>query len=78
MYGPSLHLIIASSGNAGFAAACAAHAVGVRCTVYIPEGVAERTLRVLRGEGAEVVVVGKIYAEALEVAARVVKSQGNA
>ena len=46
--------------------------------MYIPEGVAEQTLQVLKGEGAEVVVVGKIYAEALEIAKRVVKSQGNA
>lgn len=43
-HGPSIHLIIASGGNAGLAAACAAHTLDVKCTVVLPEGVAQGTL----------------------------------
>lgn len=76
--GPSVHLIIASGGNAGLAAATAARAVQARCTVFIPEGVSESTLRLLKGQGAEVVVKGSFYAEAVEVAKDIVRSEENA
>jgi L-serine/L-threonine ammonia-lyase len=59
------HLIIASGGNAGYAAACAAKAVGIRCTVYLPAGLHPRFLDNLKKEGAEIVVEGKDYSEAL-------------
>ncbi|TFK72540.1 tryptophan synthase beta subunit-like PLP-dependent enzyme [Pluteus cervinus] len=77
-HGTDLHLVIASGGNAGLAAACAARVLNVRCTVYIPEGVAERTLFLLKQEGANVVVRGRVYAKALEAALENVKQESNA
>ncbi|KAJ7046542.1 tryptophan synthase beta subunit-like PLP-dependent enzyme [Mycena alexandri] len=77
-HGPSAHLVIASGGNAALAAACAAHTLDVRCTVYIPDGVAESTLNLLRRENAKVVVGGKHYAEALRAAKQVVEAEENA
>ncbi|KAG7452727.1 tryptophan synthase beta subunit-like PLP-dependent enzyme, partial [Guyanagaster necrorhizus] len=77
-HGPFVHLIVASGGNAGLAGACAANALGLRCTVYVPEGVAERTLDLLQGENAETIVVGKMYAEALAAAQKVIEAEKNA
>ncbi|KAJ3515560.1 hypothetical protein NLJ89_g1676 [Agrocybe chaxingu] len=74
-HGSSVHLAIASGGNAGLAAACAARSYGLRCTVFIPEGVAESTLALLRREKAEVIVVGKFYAEALKAAREMVATE---
>lgn len=73
-----MHCVIASGGNAGLAAACAAHILQVKCTVYIPEGVTESTLTLLERESAEVVVIGRFYAEALNAAKRVVETDFNA
>ena len=50
----------------------------VRCTVYIPESVAERTLFLLKQEGADVVVGGRVYARALEAAMENVNREPNA
>jgi L-serine/L-threonine ammonia-lyase len=77
-HGPSVHLVIASGGNAALAAACAARSLDVRCTVYIPDGAAQTTLNLLRRENAEVVVGGKHYAEALRAAKQVVDTEENA
>ncbi|KAJ7273476.1 tryptophan synthase beta subunit-like PLP-dependent enzyme [Mycena haematopus] len=78
VHGPSVHLVIASGGNAGLAAACAARSLQVRCSVYIPAGVAQSTLDLLRRENAEVVVGGQHYAEALQAAKEVVDTEENA
>ncbi|KAJ7489931.1 tryptophan synthase beta subunit-like PLP-dependent enzyme [Mycena galericulata] len=77
-HGPLVHLVIASGGNAGLAAGSAARSLNVRCTVYIPDGVAQSTLNLLRRENAEVVVGGKHYAEALQAAKQVVDAEKNA
>jgi L-serine/L-threonine ammonia-lyase len=73
-----VHLVIASGGNAALAAACAARSLQVRCSVYIPNGVAQSTLDLLRRENAEVVVGGQHYAEALRAAKTVVDDEDNA
>ncbi|KAF8575537.1 tryptophan synthase beta subunit-like PLP-dependent enzyme [Ramaria rubella] len=62
---PDVHLIIASGGNAGFAAACAARAVDVRCSVYLPSGLSPHFLDCLRREGAQLITGGKDYSEVL-------------
>ncbi|KAF8514045.1 tryptophan synthase beta subunit-like PLP-dependent enzyme [Gautieria morchelliformis] len=62
---PDAHLIIASGGNAGFAAACAARAVGIRCTVFLPAGLDSHFIDSLKREGAEIVAGGKDYSEVL-------------
>ncbi|KAF8201475.1 tryptophan synthase beta subunit-like PLP-dependent enzyme [Pholiota molesta] len=77
-HGPSVHLVIASGGNAGLAAACAARSLALRCTVFIPEGAAKYTLKLLRGENAEVIVGGRQYSEALEAANKLVAKESNA
>ncbi|KAG6844490.1 hypothetical protein H0H87_006564 [Tephrocybe sp. NHM501043] len=43
-HGPNTHLIVASGGNAGLATACAAHALNLKCTVYLPTGAAQSTI----------------------------------
>lgn len=73
-----MHLIIASSGNAGLAAACAAQVLGVRCTVFIPEGASAAILAFLEKQGAEVVITGKYYTNALARAEEVVKAEEGA
>jgi L-serine/L-threonine ammonia-lyase len=73
--GDHAHFIIASGGNAGLAAACAARRLKSRCTVYIPEGVAPSTLHLLKSEEAEVVVVGAYYAAALAAAKEFVDAE---
>jgi len=60
--------VIASGGNAGLAAACAARALDLKCTVFIPNGVTQSTLEILTREYAEVVVGGRQYSEALKSA----------
>jgi L-serine/L-threonine ammonia-lyase len=77
-HGPDVHLIIASGGNAGLAAACAANVLSVRCTVYITEGVSQKMHDFLRKELAEVVIVGKYYVQTLEQAEEAVKREENA
>lgn len=62
---PDSGVVVASGGNAGIATAAAAKALGVRCQVFLP-GVSPEAKRArLRALGAEVVVVGEVYADAL-------------
>lgn len=78
VHGPSVHLVIASGGNAGLAAACAARALEVKCSVFIPEGATQTTLDLLRREKAEVIVIGRHYAEALKAAKHAVDKETDA
>ncbi|PCH38355.1 tryptophan synthase beta subunit-like PLP-dependent enzyme [Wolfiporia cocos MD-104 SS10] len=73
-HGCGVHLIAASGGNAGLAVACAAKALGVRCTVFLPEGVSASTVDFMRAEGAEIIVGGKCYLQALNAAEDAVKA----
>lgn len=77
-HGPSVHLIIASGGNAGLAAATAAKTLGVKCTVYLPDGANESILRFFKQVGAEVSIAGKYYSEALKHAEAAVALDSNA
>ena len=62
---PASGVVVASGGNAGIATAAAARALGVRCEVFLP-GVSPEAKRArLRALGAEVTVVGDVYADAL-------------
>ncbi|MDW5442294.1 threonine/serine dehydratase [Polaromonas sp. SM01] len=63
---PASGVIVASGGNAGIATAAAARELGVRCEVFVPE-VSPAAKRVrLAALGAQVVVTGAAYAEALQ------------
>ena len=59
-------VIVASGGNAGIATAAAATAIGVKCEVFVPTVSSPAKQARLRELGAEVVVTGSVYAEALE------------
>lgn len=76
--GDNVHLIMASGGNAGLAGACAANHLGLKCTVYLPEGTGQRMIDRLRKEKAEIVVFGKYYLEAAQEAQKAVHRDANA
>lgn len=63
---PAAGVIVASGGNAGIATAAAARALGVRCQVFVPTISSPAKQAKLRELGADVVVTGAAYAEALE------------
>lgn len=77
-HGPDTHLVIASGGNAGLAAACAANVLKLRCTVFLPHGVSQPTIDFMRKEGAEVVIGGDCYLQALQRAQAAVDAEAKA
>ncbi|MGE0333113.1 MAG: threonine/serine dehydratase [Ramlibacter sp.] len=62
---PASGVIVASGGNAGIATAAAARALGVRCEVFLPTVSSPAKRARLAELGADVVVTGAVYAEAL-------------
>lgn len=76
--GTEVHIVIASSGNSGLAAAWASKALGLRCTVFLPVGVSAPTVEYMKKEGAEVVTAGSIYLDAKRAAEKLVESESNA
>lgn len=62
---PAAGVIVASGGNAGIAVAQAAKALRVPCEVFVPEMATEAKRAALRLLGAQVVVQGAAYADAL-------------
>ncbi|KAG2357659.1 tryptophan synthase beta subunit-like PLP-dependent enzyme [Suillus spraguei] len=77
-HGPSVHLMIASGGNAGLAAAVVAHVLGVKCTVFLPINVSIDTQQALRKQGAEVVTIGEFYSQTLAALRDAVKKDPKA
>ena len=63
---PAGGVIVASGGNAGIATAAAAKALGVKCEVFVPTICSPAKQGRLRELGAEVVVTGAVYSEALQ------------
>jgi len=63
---PLSGVIVASGGNAGIATAAAARELGVRCEVFVPEVSSPAKRAKLAALGAEVVVTGAAYSEALQ------------
>lgn len=63
---PDSGVIVASGGNAGIATAAAARALGVRCEVFVPIVSSPAKQAKLRELGAQVVVTGAAYADALD------------
>ncbi len=57
-------IVCASGGNAGFAAACAAQAVGVPVTVVLPTSTVDSVAQAIAARGAKVVVHGASWDEA--------------
>ncbi|KAG2088683.1 tryptophan synthase beta subunit-like PLP-dependent enzyme [Suillus discolor] len=77
-HGPSVHLMIASGGNAGLAAAVVARVLGVKCTVFLPTNVSIDTQQALRKHGAEIVTIGEFYSQTLAALQDAVKKDTNA
>lgn len=63
---PASGVIVASGGNAGIATAAAAKELGVKCEVFVPTVSSPAKQQKLRELGAQVVVIGAVYGEALE------------
>lgn len=63
---PASGVIVASGGNAGIATAAAAKALGVKCEVFVPTISSLAKQAKLRELGADVVVTGAAYSEALQ------------
>ncbi|WP_332816257.1 threonine/serine dehydratase [Ramlibacter sp.] len=63
---PASGVIVASGGNAGIATAAAARELGVRCEVFVPTVCSPAKQARLRELGAQVVLAGAVYAEALD------------
>ncbi|MDI1465581.1 threonine/serine dehydratase [Catellatospora sp. KI3] len=70
---PGAGVIAASGGNAGIAVAHAAHRLGFTAEIFVPETAPAAKVARLRQLGAEVVPVGREYAEAY--AAAVVRAE---
>ncbi len=62
---PAAGVVVASGGNAGIAVATAARALGVPCEVFVPEVSSAAKRAALAALGAQVVVAGAAYADAL-------------
>lgn len=69
-------VVAASGGNAGMAVAYVASRLDIRARIYVPEITGDVKVRRLRSYGAEVVVGGATYADALAEAQRHVAETG--
>ncbi|KAG8984278.1 hypothetical protein FRB94_006190 [Tulasnella sp. JGI-2019a] len=76
-YGPSVHLIVASGGNAAYATSSAAKILNLRCTAYIPEASKPFT-SLLEAMGTKVVVGGVNYFAALQAAQQAAEANNEA
>ncbi|HSY27161.1 MAG TPA: pyridoxal-phosphate dependent enzyme [Burkholderiaceae bacterium] len=64
------HFVCPSGGNAGFAAAVAGAALGVRTTIVVPQVTPQSVRDKIRAIGAEVAVFGNVWDEANQEALR--------
>jgi threonine dehydratase len=73
---PAAGVVAASGGNHGAAVAYAAMKRGVKATIFVPGIAAEAKKQRIREYGAELVIVGERYADALAESERWVASSG--
>ena len=62
---PQAGVVAASGGNHGVAVAYAAMKLGVKATVFVPSVASPAKIEQIRGYGADLVVEGELYADAL-------------
>ncbi len=67
---PESGVVAASGGNHGIAVAFAAHELGIPASVFVPSVAAATKQERIRGLGAELVVAGERYADALDASRR--------
>ncbi|GAB4181240.1 MAG: threonine/serine dehydratase [Thalassobaculales bacterium] len=73
---PAAGVVAASGGNHGAAVAFAARRLGVPATIFVPEVASPAKLAQIRSYGAELVVTGQRYAEALAASEAHVAASG--
>lgn len=69
-------VVVASGGNAGLAYAYVARELGIKATVFVPESAPKVKVQRIRSYGAQVMGVGKEYAEAYQAAVEFGHSTG--
>ena len=62
---PPAGVVAASGGNHGVAVAYAAHSLGVPAAIFVPDVASPAKQERIRGYGAQLVVAGSLYADAL-------------
>jgi threonine dehydratase len=62
---PRVGVVAASGGNHGVAVAFAARRLGIKATIFVPKITSPAKIDRIRAYGAELVVTGEVYAEAL-------------
>jgi threonine dehydratase len=62
---PAAGVAAASGGNHGVAVAYAAHRLGVPATIFVPDVASPAKQERIRGYGAQLVIAGSLYADAL-------------
>src|SRR5579863_9271280 len=62
---PASGVVAASGGNHGAAVAFAAHRLGVPATIFVPEITSPAKIELIRQCGANLVIAGSLYADAL-------------
>ena len=76
---PAVHtLVAASAGNHGRAVAHAAALRGLACRIYLPERSIAVRRQAITAEGAEIVIIGGAYEDAVKAAARAARQDGTA
>jgi len=73
---PAAGVVAASGGNHGLAVAYAARSLGVPATIFVPSVASPVKMAKIRRYGAELVVVGDRYADALAASRRRVEETG--
>jgi threonine dehydratase len=73
---PAAGVVAASGGNHGAAVAYAAHRLGIPARIYIPEVSSPAKIARIRGYGADLVIEGSTYAEALAASGEWVAGSG--
>src|SRR5262245_6138344 len=62
---PQAGVVAASGGNHGVAVAYAAMKLGVKATIFVPGVASQAKIEQIRGYGADLVIEGELYADAL-------------
>jgi threonine dehydratase len=73
---PSAGVVAASGGNHGAAVAYASQRLGIRATIFVPSITSSATVDRIRACGAEIVVSGDRYADALAASQQRVAETG--
>jgi len=73
---PEAGVAAASGGNHGVAVAFAAHKLGLRARIFVPTVASPAKIARIRACGAELVVTGDLYADALEACQQWIRESG--